>query len=135
MVQVATIDNDRYALTSAGTVRAWGGNKYGQLGTGTTGKGTNAPQQVHFRDRVRIAFLANTAPNWTAIAVDTTGQAWGWGWNGNGQLCTGETSVHDTPVEVPLTHVTAIAGAGDHSLIARTARSTPAVRMEEVTSA
>ena len=117
VVQVATIDNTWYALTSAGTVWAWGGNRKGQLGIGTAGKGTLTPQQVHFKAGVQIAFLANTAPNWTALAVDTTGRAWGWGWNGNGQLCRGGTIEHDTPVKVPLSDVTAIAGAGDHSLI------------------
>jgi alpha-tubulin suppressor-like RCC1 family protein len=117
VVQVATIDNTWYALTSAGTVWAWGNNQHGQFGTGSTGSDSLTPQQVDFPAGVRIAFLANTAPNWTALAVDTKGKAWGWGRDGDGQLCQGGRVEYDTPVLLPLTHVTAIAGAGDHSLI------------------
>jgi alpha-tubulin suppressor-like RCC1 family protein len=54
----------------------------------------------------------------TGLAVDSTGQAWGWGLNVTGELCLGDNTMHTTPVELPtFTHVTAMAGAGDHTLI------------------
>jgi alpha-tubulin suppressor-like RCC1 family protein len=117
VTQVGTIDHTWYALTSAGKVYAWGSNQNGQIGDGTTSVTVATPQQVQFPAGVKIAFLANTAPDWTALAVDTTGHAWGWGWNGNGQLCLGDTHQYDSPTELPLDHVSAIAGAGDHTLV------------------
>jgi alpha-tubulin suppressor-like RCC1 family protein len=66
---------------------------------------------------VTIASLPTDAmPYNTGLAIDTTGQAWGWGDNSAGQLCLGNTARQTTPVRVPLIHVTAMAGAGDHAL-------------------
>jgi alpha-tubulin suppressor-like RCC1 family protein len=66
----------------------------------------------------------------TALAVDTTGQAWGWGLNSEGQLCTnGERNV---PFQIPLRGmatpgVTALAGAGDHSIFVASINNTNTV--------
>src|SRR5260370_35349103 len=52
----------------------------------------------------------------SALAVDTEGRAWGWGHNGGGELCLGDTRDCLTPVRLPLSHVTALAGASNHAL-------------------
>jgi alpha-tubulin suppressor-like RCC1 family protein len=51
----------------------------------------------------------------TGYAIDTTGHVWGWGGNGGGELCLGNSTSYDVPVEVPLTGVTAVAGADQHA--------------------
>jgi alpha-tubulin suppressor-like RCC1 family protein len=52
----------------------------------------------------------------TALAVDTNGNAWGWGYNHYGQLCRGTKEQYDTPVRLPLTSVTTLAGAAGHAV-------------------
>jgi alpha-tubulin suppressor-like RCC1 family protein len=52
----------------------------------------------------------------TGLAVDTKGHAWGWGDNQGGELCLGNHKQHLTPVRLPFSHVTAVAGAFDHAL-------------------
>jgi alpha-tubulin suppressor-like RCC1 family protein len=52
----------------------------------------------------------------TGLAVDTQGRAWGWGLNGGGELCLGNTRAYPTPVMLPLSHVTALAGASHHGV-------------------
>src|SRR6202021_1606648 len=52
----------------------------------------------------------------TALAVDTTGRAWGWGDDAIGELCLGNHDIQSTPVPLPFAHVTTMAGAADHDL-------------------
>jgi alpha-tubulin suppressor-like RCC1 family protein len=66
---------------------------------------------------VRIASIPTDAmPYNTALAVDTRGHVWGWGNNGGGELCLGRGRPYSTPVRLPLSHVTALAGASNHAL-------------------
>ena len=44
------------------------------------------------------------------------GNVWGWGDNAGGELCLGTTRIYRTPVELPFTGVTALAGASNHAL-------------------
>lgn len=72
---------------------------------------------MRFPAGVKIAFLpTDVMPFDTALAVDTHGNAWGWGFNSLGQLCLRNGKEYATPVELPLSGVTALAGAGDHAL-------------------
>jgi alpha-tubulin suppressor-like RCC1 family protein len=123
IVQVATANSAWYALKTNGGVEAWGNNEYGELGDGTK-TSTLTPVKVQFPLHVKIAFLANTGPQGSMLAVDKTGQAWGWGFNRFGELCTGPQAqkriTKPIPIQVPgKGKVTAIAGAGDHVLIVR----------------
>jgi alpha-tubulin suppressor-like RCC1 family protein len=52
----------------------------------------------------------------SALAVDTTGHAWAWGDNSGGEFCLGNKQVYSTPVELPFTGVTTLAGANAHAL-------------------
>jgi alpha-tubulin suppressor-like RCC1 family protein len=66
---------------------------------------------------VKIASIPTDAmPYNTGLAVDTQGHVWGWGDNGGGELCLGNTSPHSLPAELPLTDVTALAGASNHAI-------------------
>lgn len=117
VVQVATSNSTIYALLSSGQVYAWGLGGDGQLGDGRTANALASPVRVRFPAGVAIADLpTDDMPYNTGLAVDTTGHAWGWGLNGNGELCLNDKTRYLTPVELPVTDVVAVAGAGDHAL-------------------
>jgi alpha-tubulin suppressor-like RCC1 family protein len=93
IVQISGSDRDMYALTSVGTVWAWGGEAHGALGNNTTGSGfVNTPVQVQFPTGVSIASLPSPMPQMTGMAIDTKGNVWGWGDGGNGGLCSTNTN-------------------------------------------
>jgi regulator of chromosome condensation (RCC1) repeat-containing protein len=48
--------------------------------------------------------------------VDTDGRAWGWGLNPDGVLCLGSHEQHDSPVQLPFSNVTALAGGANHAV-------------------
>ncbi len=116
VVQVASSNAANYGLLSDGSVYAWGIGTSGELGNGGTSSSFTVPVKVAFPAGVTIAKLASTSPYDTALAIDSKGNAWGWGLDGDGQLCLGNSLKHLTPVQTPLTNVTALAGAGDHAL-------------------
>jgi alpha-tubulin suppressor-like RCC1 family protein len=117
VAQVASSNSDEYALLTNGSVYAWGLGTFGELGDGGWQNSLSAPVQVQFPAGVKIAWLpSDVMPYDTALAVDTGGHVWGWGKNGGGELCLGNTRSYNTPVELPLYAVTALAGASNHAL-------------------
>jgi alpha-tubulin suppressor-like RCC1 family protein len=115
IAEVGTSNSDLYALLTNGTVWAWGYGSEGELGDGSTGY-SSTPVQVKFPAGVTIASIpVNSMPWDTAYAIDTTGHVWGWGANRGGEMCLGSSTSHDLPVELPLTDVTAVAGADQHT--------------------
>ncbi|HMD24121.1 MAG TPA: hypothetical protein VKH61_08465, partial [Streptosporangiaceae bacterium] len=115
VVQIATSNSDSYALTSAGTVWAWGVGSYGELGNGGTSAYVTRAVQVAFPAGVRIVALPNPMPFDGALAIDSLGRAWGWGLNANGDLCLAGLA-ELRPSRIPLNDVTAATGARTHSL-------------------
>lgn len=117
VVQIGTSNSDEYALLADGSVYGWGMNTQGQLGNGTDVNSFEGPVRVHFPAGVKIAFLATDAmPYDSALAVDTTGHAWAWGDNSGGEFCLGNQKDYFTPVELPFSDVTLLAGADAHAL-------------------
>lgn len=117
VTEVATSNSTEYALLADGRVYAWGLGSHGQLGDGATSNSFTTPVRVRFPAGVKIASLPiNVMPYDTALAVDTTGHAWGWGINGGGELCLGNRHQHLVPVELPFRHVTTVAGAFSHAV-------------------
>jgi alpha-tubulin suppressor-like RCC1 family protein len=115
VVQIATSNSDGYALTSTGTVWAWGVNAYGELGNGTTDPYQTRAARVAFPAGVTIARLANPMPFDSALAIDSRGHAWGWGLNAEGDLCLpGAEQIR--PAQLSLNDVTLATGALTHSL-------------------
>ncbi len=105
------------ALLTNGTLWSWGEGGNGELGNGSTRDSFDAAVQVRFPPGVRIASIPTDAmPYDTGLAVDTHGTAWGWGLNHGGSLCLGNSQPHDVPVRLPLTGVTALAGADGHAV-------------------
>jgi alpha-tubulin suppressor-like RCC1 family protein len=116
VAEVGTSNSTDYALLSDGSLYAWGRGTQGQLGDGSSNNSFSAPVQVRFPPGVRIASLpTDVMPYDTALAVDTQGNVWGWGDNGSGELCLGNHKSYTTPVELPFSDVTALAGAGAHA--------------------
>ncbi len=96
---------------------AWGQGTNGQLGDGGNQNSFTSPAQVRFPPGVQIAYIPDDVmPFDTGLAVDTSGNVWGWGLNEKGELCLGDTGARSLPVRLPLTGVTALAGASGHAV-------------------
>src|SRR5271156_6148124 len=62
VTQIATSNSDTYALTSTGTVWAWGVGSNGELGNGATPLSVTRAVQVDFPGGVRVTSLPNPMP-------------------------------------------------------------------------
>ena len=71
--------NYTVAIRKDGTLWAWGGNNYGQLGDGTT---TNRAAPVKIGDRWKDV----SAGYGHTVAIKGDGFLWAWGYNSSGQL-------------------------------------------------
>jgi alpha-tubulin suppressor-like RCC1 family protein len=103
------------ALTSSGSVLAWGNSYSGQLGNGTT-TSSSTPVVVSLPSGTVVTAIGGGSNN--SLALTSTGQVLAWGLNSSGQLGNGTTVDSTTPVAVniPGTTITAIAGGSAHSL-------------------
>ena len=116
IVQIATSNSDGYARTSSGAVYGWGVNSYGELGDGQVTPYETKAFKVDFPAGVTITSLANPMPFDGALAIDSTGHAWGWGLNAADDLCLSGL-VEKQPQQLPLADVTLATGARTHALI------------------
>jgi alpha-tubulin suppressor-like RCC1 family protein len=86
------------AILANGSVWAWGANKTGQLGDGTTGS-SDVPVPVHVP--AGVTFLKVDSGGYACYAIDRQGRVWSWGGNDYGQLGTGSNALFEAiPVEV-----------------------------------
>jgi len=88
--------NHGLALKSDGTVLAWGGNVFGQLGDGTTVQKT-APVQVSGLGP-GSGVVAIAAAGQYSLALKSDGTVLAWGSNSSGQLGDGTTTSSLTPI-------------------------------------
>jgi len=117
VAQVGTSNSTQYALLTNGSLYAWGLGTQGELGDGGDENSFSRAVRVRFPAGVKIASVpADAMPYNTGLAVDTRGHAWGWGGNAAGELCLGNYEAYRTPVRLPLSHVTTLAGASGHAL-------------------
>src|SRR3989339_660349 len=93
--QVSAGSNHRLALKSDGTVWAWGGNEYGQLGDGTT---TNRKTPIQVSGISSITAIAGITHH--SLALKSDGTVWAWGYNYYGQLGDGTYTDRTSPVQV-----------------------------------
>jgi alpha-tubulin suppressor-like RCC1 family protein len=110
---VAAGGHHSLALLANGTVVAWGGNGFGQLGDGGTIE-SSVPVAVQGLSGVR-AIAAGASHS---LALLTNGTLMAWGDNESGQLGIGTSAEHsELPVPVKgLTGVKAISAGADYSL-------------------
>jgi alpha-tubulin suppressor-like RCC1 family protein len=105
------------ALKADGTVWGWGSNSFGQLGLGYTSLTgcycELAPLQVTGLSNI----VAITSGNFHSLALAADSTVWAWGNNMYGQIGNGATSSNglDTPVQLSLTGIVAIAAGQNHS--------------------
>jgi len=97
---ISTPSSARVGSGGEGHVYAWGDNRAGQLGDGTTAKRT-APVAVALPTGVRIVSIA-AARSVYSLAVDSDGRVYSWGSNDDGQLGYGSTVQRSRPQAVAL---------------------------------
>ena len=107
---VAAGQRHSLAVKSDGTVWAWGYNRNGQLGDGTTTDRSTPGPVPNLTDVVSVA--ASDRHN---LALKRDGTLWAWGQNSNGQLGDGTTTPSLTPKQV-LTGVVSVATGYHYSL-------------------
>ena len=83
------------AIKSDGTLWAWGNNRYGQLGDGTTVYRDSPVQIGAENDWVEVAAGMDHT-----IAMKSDRTLWAWGRNNSGQLGDGTTTDKYTPVQI-----------------------------------
>ncbi len=117
VVAVAAGGADDAALLANGTVLAWGENRNGQLGDGTTEE-KDVPTPVAGLTSVRaIALGGESSLGGHLLALRSDGTVWAAGGNGRGQLGDGTTANRSVPVRVAgLSGVSTISASADHNL-------------------
>jgi len=95
-----------YAITTGGTLLAWGSNSGGLLGTGASAGFAVTPAPVP-----GLAGVAQVASaDFTTLAVaGSAGTMWAWGANSNGESGDGTTTAHSSPEQTGLTGVSRVA--------------------------
>ena len=99
-VAVASGDGHGVALHESGLLYAWGDNRYGQLGDGTT-TGRRYAALVMENDSTALGNLIALAAGLDfTLALRNDGTLFAWGDNRSGQLGDGSTEMRTTPVAV-----------------------------------
>ncbi len=88
IVDVKCGDWHSLALTSTGEVYAWGDNKFGQIGNGSSRTLESTPVKLAFQGHLIIAISCGSLHS---IALTEKGSVFTWGFNNNGQLGLGNT--------------------------------------------
>lgn len=106
------------ALSSDGTVYAWGSNQQGQLGLGDSAN-RSRPVAVPGLCGGSAVSAVETGHN-SSLALCADGTVWTWGLNADGQLGDGSTTLRRSPVRVVgLTDAVAIAAGRDMAYAVR----------------
>jgi len=129
LVDVAAGEFHSMGLLADGTVWAWGGNEWGQLGDGYFGHENDRHRPVRVildpDSSLPLTDVTAIASGYGhSMALRADGTVWTWGSNHSGVLGDGTETNRHTPVQVmvdpdsslPLTGVTAIAAGISHSM-------------------
>jgi alpha-tubulin suppressor-like RCC1 family protein len=102
------------ASLANGTVRCWGSNGSGQLGTGNTSPSAFPVAVPGLTNVVAIA-----AGEFHTCALVASGASFCWGFNGSGRLGEGTQTTRLNPALVGLTNVVGVAGGSSHTCALR----------------
>lgn len=84
------------ALSAQGSVRCWGKNEFGQLGTGSSATESLVPQDV---PALQAGVVDLAGKNLHFCAVKEDGTVWCWGQNSSGKLGNDSTTASAVPVQ------------------------------------
>ena len=93
VISIATGSAHSLAITSDGTLWAWGSNGEGQLGNGTD-------EMSPYPTRIKEGVVAIAAAFWHSAAITQDGGLYTWGSNSSGQLGTGDADGRFSPERV-----------------------------------
>jgi len=116
IVAVAADVDHSLALTSTGTVYAWGRNQHGQLGDGTTTT-RGRPVRTALPAGVRVVSIAAGLDH--SLAATSSGSVYGWGRDDRGQLGDSGTLSRTRPARAALpsgVRVTTVSAGRLHSV-------------------
>jgi alpha-tubulin suppressor-like RCC1 family protein len=103
------------ALSSSGTVLAWGNNSSGQLGDGTAVTRRSPVTTLRADGSVFSGVIKISGGAYHSLAITSDGIVWAWGGNSKGQLGDGTTTDRKNPVQALKSGGSAITGAVDVS--------------------
>ncbi|KAE9592053.1 putative regulator of chromosome condensation 1/beta-lactamase-inhibitor protein II [Lupinus albus] len=89
-------------VTEDGQIYAFGGNQFGQLGTGSDQTETSPRQLEASRFENKRSSIVSCGARHSALLTDD-GQVFAWGWNKYGQLGLGDSIDRNIPCQVPIT--------------------------------
>jgi alpha-tubulin suppressor-like RCC1 family protein len=113
---VAAGEQFSLALTTAGSVYAWGNGDSGELGDNADTP-SDVPVQVQLPEGVTASAIA--AGLESGLALSSAGLVYAWGYNASGQLGDASTADSDVPVQVQLpggTDATGVASGSNNGL-------------------
>ncbi|MCL2175350.1 MAG: hypothetical protein FWB73_04815 [Treponema sp.] len=109
------------AIKTDGTLWAWGDNRYGQLGDGTSGIDSNDHSaNKNIPVLIGSGYASVSAGDSHTVAIKTDGTLWAWGANSSGQLGDGTWyESKNTPVQIGTGYASVSAG-DDHTVAIKT---------------
>jgi len=112
-ISAAGFGNFVCSIKTDGTLWAWGGNVYGNLGIGTI---------TSYSSPIQVGSLTNwltvVCGNYFTVALKTDGTLWTWGQNSSGQLGLGNRTNYSSPKQVGSLTTWTQATAGDNQVLA-----------------